>query len=859
MPNPDIRVRLAPEGAEEVIAALRKVQREGVVLGKSGAGGINAITGALSHLKTLLPALGFAGAVAGVVALGRGALNTADELGKMAQRVGTTSEQLSVLDFAAATADVSREQLQKGLIALANNLQKLKGGTIEQIDAFDRLGLSADDFAGKDTVQAFDLVAQRISKIESSITKTQIASDIFGARLGGPFITLLNDVGTKGFSKIREEAEKMGLIFSTDLTKAAERANDSMTLVGKQAQGLATQFVSGFAPSIESSMGLFRKAMEQDGVDAMENFGRAAGDVFSGLVKWFLIAMTAAKGFADLILAKAGRMKETLVDVAKQAGAGGAAGAVVGGAAGSVIPGVGTAFGAGAGAIAGAGAGALRALSTPNAQEEIDIIDKTRVAIAELLEEVDPTKITARAKAMRQLLSGEGSDAQAGLDQKQKIAALEKQLGADQLKQLTALAKQRQELGDQEEASARKRLEAKLAGNADEIANAKALEEFDFASLKRRTAAAAAAFKIDNDIARLREEGLKAIATRQEEDERIRAKLITGITQEANQARLASARTYYTTLHQLEAEYLKRAQDARAKIVQADKNLADATRAIADARSDIQRSGLTAEQQQGLLIADARRKEDELLAEAQRGNQELALKRAAELVQLSKQIASGGDQGVAFRFLDRADEFTQLATAVQKMDLGKTAQEADKGAEAIKKQLDAMKAQLEEFQKAASVEVKVRVSEASLKDLDTSIRDALGRTPFQIAVTPVVGSFARGGAVPGLASGGAVPGISPTRYADNIPILATAGEYMQPVRAVQHYGVDFMEAIRKMELPRFAEGGMVGGASSGTGSGGDHQTFTLKVGRGSAGPFTGSREQIRALVDGLRELESGLA
>ena len=68
-----------------------------------------------------------------------------------------------------------------------------------------------------------------------------------------------------------------------------------------------------------------------------------------------------------------------------------------------------------------------------------------------------------------------------------------------------------------------------------------------------------------------------------------------------------------------------------------------------------------------------------------------------------------------------------------------------------------------------------------------------------------------------LASGGPasgrVPGSSPHARADNVPAMLTAGEWVQPVAAVQHYGPDFMEAIRRRKFPRdaarLASGGSV--------------------------------------------------
>lgn len=53
-----------------------------------------------------------------------------------------------------------------------------------------------------------------------------------------------------------------------------------------------------------------------------------------------------------------------------------------------------------------------------------------------------------------------------------------------------------------------------------------------------------------------------------------------------------------------------------------------------------------------------------------------------------------------------------------------------------------------------------------------------------------------------LAVGGPVLGRSPNDRADNIPIWATAGEFMQPVSAVKYYGTSVMEALRQRLIPR---------------------------------------------------------
>jgi TP901 family phage tail tape measure protein len=83
--------------------------------------------------------------------------------------------------------------------------------------------------------------------------------------------------------------------------------------------------------------------------------------------------------------------------------------------------------------------------------------------------------------------------------------------------------------------------------------------------------------------------------------------------------------------------------------------------------------------------------------------------------------------------------------------------------------------------------------------------------------------FNRGGEVPGFADGGQIPGTAPSNPSiDNLMaqvdgkgmIRVRSGEFIQPEPAVKHYGLDFMNAIRTMSLPKFNSGGSVGGGSS---------------------------------------------
>jgi hypothetical protein len=89
--------------------------------------------------------------------------------------------------------------------------------------------------------------------------------------------------------------------------------------------------------------------------------------------------------------------------------------------------------------------------------------------------------------------------------------------------------------------------------------------------------------------------------------------------------------------------------------------------------------------------------------------------------------------------------------------------------------------------------------------------------------------FNEGGQVQGFASGGQIPGTPPSNpRADNLMaqvdgkgmIRVRSKEFIQPQEAVDYYGLDFMNQIRKMQLPRFNFGGQVGGSGGGAGRAG---------------------------------------
>ncbi|MGR3825239.1 MAG: phage tail tape measure protein [Salipiger marinus] len=82
------------------------------------------------------------------------------------------------------------------------------------------------------------------------------------------------------------------------------------------------------------------------------------------------------------------------------------------------------------------------------------------------------------------------------------------------------------------------------------------------------------------------------------------------------------------------------------------------------------------------------------------------------------------------------------------------------------------------------------------------------------------GLYRDGGALPRRAGGGGFRDVPRAagklegaggKRQDNLLFWGSRGEFMQPAAAVDFYGIEFMEAIRTRRLPKFAEGGALGG------------------------------------------------
>jgi hypothetical protein len=203
-------------------------------------------------------ALGIAGAAA-TAKLVKASIDNADALLEQSQAYGVTVETLSAYQLGLEQAGASSEDFATGLKGLANAVDA-------DSEAFKRLQISTKDAAGaiKSSDQLLSEIAGRFASMEDGITKTALAQDLFG-KSGVKLIPFLNE-GADGLEAMRVEAERLGLVISTETAEAADQFNDNLATMKGVIRGAGNEITAALLPKMVEFTNLISDPEVQEGL-----------------------------------------------------------------------------------------------------------------------------------------------------------------------------------------------------------------------------------------------------------------------------------------------------------------------------------------------------------------------------------------------------------------------------------------------------------------------------------------------------------------------------------------------------------------------------------------------------------------
>ncbi|MFA5703786.1 MAG: hypothetical protein WC982_09765 [Advenella sp.] len=220
--------------------------------GRDGAKGLQASDRAMRALSVAskAAAAAVAAAAAAMVTATARAMTAADEHAKLARAMGITNTELAVLKRAADLSGVSIGELESNTRRMARALTEAADGTGASAEAFEKLGLNAEDIIDLDMEEQLVALGDAFEGVTNRSERAAIAQDIFG-RSGMGMLNVLEDArGT--FARANDEVERFGLALSETESRQIEAANDAISTLKAAMGSFATQMAAQVAPSVQT-------------------------------------------------------------------------------------------------------------------------------------------------------------------------------------------------------------------------------------------------------------------------------------------------------------------------------------------------------------------------------------------------------------------------------------------------------------------------------------------------------------------------------------------------------------------------------------------------------------------------------
>ena len=229
----------------EVAVVLKLVADQFQAELKKSGGALGQFNTLIKDWKTQLTAVGVA-----LFAIAKSTANAGEELLKTSQKIGISVETLSALNHAANMADLNMDLLTRGLKTLSANMVEASRHTGNGEQLFRMLGVSAVDAGGKvrPTADVLLDLAGVFNALQDGASKTDAAVQLFG-KSGLDLIPFLNQ-GKEGITALMTEAERLGLVMSTQDAEAANALNDNLKRLQGQLRGVTLAIGKELIPTI---------------------------------------------------------------------------------------------------------------------------------------------------------------------------------------------------------------------------------------------------------------------------------------------------------------------------------------------------------------------------------------------------------------------------------------------------------------------------------------------------------------------------------------------------------------------------------------------------------------------------------
>ncbi len=255
----------------------------------------------LSKLKNEMFAIGASAGLAGLGSkLAKEALAWNLSVKKMQSLTGATAEQastfLSVANYMGVATDVSTVAFAKFAKAVSNAQDKMQVASAEgklATDMFSRLGVSIDQIEGKNTLEVFKIIQDRLRNMKDGAEKTRVEMELFG-KTGYQLHGMLN-MSADAMKQVEDRARAMGLIIDDEAAKKSAAFNRQLKDMEQTGKRLAIMIGQELLPVVmEYAQGAI------DLTKSYSNLATEQKEAISGLIKFGLEATIVITGIQSI-------------------------------------------------------------------------------------------------------------------------------------------------------------------------------------------------------------------------------------------------------------------------------------------------------------------------------------------------------------------------------------------------------------------------------------------------------------------------------------------------------------------------------------------------------------------------------
>ena len=285
---------------------------------------------ALGKMKNDLMAIGAGVGVVGIGAkLAKEAIQWDVAVKKLSGITGATAKETSELLAVANYMGVAMEDSAGAFAKFSKNVgaakEKMEVARAEgklSTDIFSKLGYTLEQIQGKNTVEVFKMIQERLRGMKDGAEKTRVEMELFG-RTGYQMHAMLN-MSAEQMDKVAERAKAMGLIIDDDTAAKSAKLNRELKDLENTGKRLAVSIGHELVPVFNDyAKGVLDVAKEfesmtaeqKEAIGGIVKFGAEAGAVIV-----VMRSLTSALGFMRLATLAAAGPWVTLATVIGLAG-----------------------------------------------------------------------------------------------------------------------------------------------------------------------------------------------------------------------------------------------------------------------------------------------------------------------------------------------------------------------------------------------------------------------------------------------------------------------------------------------------------------------------------------------------------